>query len=74
MVTPTYRNPLEPNDYVIYEEKGFEWKYTGIFKSLEPVRKAVRFLTEEFIEDNAKMGIEIKWGLRLVGMVNNFLE
>lgn len=60
MVTPTPpRNPFDPNDYVLFEEQGFEWIYVGLMKVLVPKRKVVGFLSKEFQEDNARLGIDV---------------
>ena len=59
MIIPTIKNPLDPNDYLVFEENGFEFLDIGLFKKLVPVRKVIGFLTDEFVRDNAKLGIKI---------------
>lgn len=55
----TYKNPFNPNEYIIYEEYGWEEVYIGLFKILKPKRKIIGFMTEEFIRDNAMLGIKV---------------
>lgn len=58
MVGGTFpKNPLNPEEYVIYEERGFEWAWIGMFKTLRPIRKAVGFLADEFKADCNKLGL-----------------
>ena len=54
-----FRNPLDPNEYIIWEEQGFEEYWVGLFRYLRPRKKAVGFLGKEFVTDNERLGIKI---------------
>jgi len=65
------RNPLDPNEYVLWEEHGFEEVYVGLFKVLRPKRICVGFMAKEFINDNKKIGIDVCFdGKNIFGIFN----
>ena len=71
MITPHYRNPHDPTDYYIWEDQGFEQYWVGMFTGLRPQRKLIGFMSKEFIEDNARLGIKVGFdGKQFYGTFN----
>ncbi len=54
-----YKNPLDPNDYIIWEQRGFEEVFIGLFKILRPRIVYKGFEAEQFVRDNARLGISV---------------
>ncbi len=57
MIPCLIKNPFDPNEYIIWEEHGFEWVWVGMLKTLKPIRKIVGFETELFLQDCERLGL-----------------